>query len=151
MYLVLMTVFFYRYRQIRLRITVLRGLVPMLFAIMSLGQAFAIFEEEPVYSLGWYRIVIIGLIAVQGVNLIFITYVIYGRLHGITGMLVMLIAGLNLFLIYTNENFYVVLSPEFAAYYPELSEIAYVTNIFLGIIHLTYNLRANLRDRKSVV
>jgi len=143
LYLVVMAIFLRRFRQIRLRITFLRSLVPMLFAIICLAQAFAIFEERPDYSLYWYRLIVIAVVAGQMANLIFLTYIVYGPLSATTGTLATTLAGLNVFLMFAMEHFHVLWSPQFGAFYPVLSPVFYVTNQILGIVHGAFNIRAN--------
>ncbi len=145
LFLGLMFIFFRRYRRIRLRITFLRGLIPMLFALICFSNAFAIFEDRPDYALSWYRLIAISIVATEGINLIFLTYVIYGRFHGTTGTLNMILAGVNLFLVFTEENFKVVQSPEYLAFYPVLSVVFLATNIVQGLFHTGYDVRANLK------
>ncbi len=145
LFLVVMFIFLRRYRQIRLRITLLRGTVPLLFALICFSAAFAIFEDRPEYALSWYRLIIITILWTESTNLIFLTFVVFGRLHATTGTLNMIFVGINLFLVYTEENLHVQLSPELMAYYPVLSVVFFGTNIIYGAFHTGYDVWANLK------
>jgi hypothetical protein len=145
LFLVMMAIFLYRFRQIRLRVTFLRSLVPMLFAIICLAQAFAIFDERSGYAHNWYRVIAIAIVAGQLSNLVFLTYIVYGPLSATTGTLATTLAGLNIILVLANEHLSVLLSPQFGAFYPVMSLIFYVTNQLLGIVHGAYNMGANFR------
>ncbi len=145
LFLVVMFIYFHRYRQIRLQVTFLRGLLPMLYALICLSNAFAIFADRSDYAIRWYGVTVMAVIATQGFNILFLTFVIYGRLHGTTGTLVIFFLGVNLFLLFTEENFSVLLTPEFMAFYPVLSPTFFATNIISGLIHTFYDTWANFK------
>ncbi len=152
LFLVVMLIFFQRFRLIRLRVTFLRGLIPMLFAFICFSSAFAIFDDRSDYALTWYQLIAITIVIIECINISFLTFVIFGRLHASTGTVVMFFAGMIFFLVFTNENLNIQLSPEFIAYYPVLSIPFLTTNIILGVMHTIYDTVANIKilRRRSI-
>jgi hypothetical protein len=145
LFLVVMFIFFHRFRLIRLRVTFLRGLIPMLLALVCFSSAFAIFDDRPDYALSWYQLIAIAILLIECINMSFLMFVIFGRLHASTGTAAMFFAGINLFMVFTPEGLSVQLSPELMAYYPVLSVTFFTTNIILGVMHTVYDVSANLK------
>ena len=93
-YFIIFAIFIYRFFKVRLWVTYLRGLTPLLIFVVCFTTAFGLFSTNENDALFWYRLSVVSIITAVTINFFFLVLVIYGTLHGTSIALILFLVGI---------------------------------------------------------